>query len=47
MNANTKGDGDQRPRGCNVRMTFNFAVGAVAIVAALALGYLAYSYLWG
>lgn len=47
MNTETKPEGGQRQRGCNVSMGFNAAVGVVAVAAALLIGYLAYSYLSG
>lgn len=35
-------DAGDRPRpGCNVNSTFNFIIGALAIVAALVIGYFA------
>ena len=41
----------QRPEpsapGCNVSTTFNFTVGAVAIVAAIVLGYVVWHWLHG
>ena len=46
MNEQTgKEQGGQRP-GCNVSSTFNFVVGALAIVAVLIIGYLGYLYWW-
>ncbi len=36
--------GGQLPPGCNVSSTFNFTVGALAIAAAVLLGYFVYAY---
>ena len=37
---------DKPVSSCNVSSTFNFTVGALAIAAALAIGYLAYRFWW-
>jgi len=40
----TEDHGGQRQPSCNVSMKFNFAVGGIAIAAALLICYLAYMY---
>ncbi|MDQ3582457.1 MAG: hypothetical protein M3495_13010 [Pseudomonadota bacterium] len=44
MKAETKVNDGQLQSNCNVNMTFNFAVGGLAIAAALLIGYLVYAY---
>ena len=46
MQAGTSAPGGHGEPGCNVNSTFNFTVGALAIAAALVIGYLAYRYWW-
>lgn len=46
MNIRKSDENDQVQTNCNVNSTFNFTVGAFAIVAALLIGYLMYVSWW-
>jgi hypothetical protein len=39
MSTQERGPADELPPACNVSMTFNFSVGAVSVIVAIAIAY--------